>query len=89
MSQTYNQTKQLYYARLRVPKDDAYFIYFTFESNEGLCFYSTVDESLKGTYRDLDVKCSIEMKEDLKNLITRLQSEFRLDVLHEEVINDF
>jgi hypothetical protein len=89
MSQTYNQTKQLYYTRLRVPKDDAYFIYFTFESNEGLCFYSTVDESLKGTYRDLDVKCSIEMKEDLKNLITRLQSEFRLDVLHEEVINDF
>ncbi len=89
MSQTYQQTKQLYYTRLRVPKDDAYFIYFTFESNEGLCFYSTVDESLKGTYRDLDVKCSIEMREDLKALITRLQSEFRLDVLHEEVINDF
>jgi hypothetical protein len=89
MSHTYSQSKQLYYTRLRVPKDDAYFIYFTFESNEGLCFYSTVDESLKGAYRDIDVKCSIESREDLKALIARLQTEMRLDVLHEEVINDF
>lgn len=88
MSQTYQQTKQLYYTRLRTPKDDAFFIYFTFESNEGLCFFSTVDESLKGSYRDIDVKCSIEMRENLKALITRLQTEIRLDVLFEEIIQD-
>ena len=40
-------------------------------------------------YRDIDVKCAIESKEDLKLLIARLQSELRLDVLHEEIINDF
>jgi hypothetical protein len=88
MSQTYQQTKQLYYTRLRVPKDDAFFIYFTFESNEGLCFYSTVDDSLKGAYRDIDVRCAIEAKTNLKALITRLQTEMRLDVLHEEDIKD-
>lgn len=88
MSQTYQQSKLLYYTRLRVPKDDAFFIYFTFESNEGLCFYSTVDESLKGSYRDIDVKCAIESKEDLKALVARLQTEIRLDVLVEEEIND-
>lgn len=88
MSQTYNQSKLLYYTRLRMPKDDAFFVYFTFESNEGLCFYSTVDESLKGSYRDIDVRCSIEMKEDLKALIARLQTEIRLDVLQEEEIKD-
>ena len=88
MSQTYQQTKQLYYLRLRVPKDDAFFVYFTFESNEGLCFYSTLDESLKGAYRDIDARCAIEMKEDLKALIERLQTEIRLDVLTEEVIQD-
>lgn len=88
MSHTYQQTKQLYYLRLRVPKDDAFFVYFTFESNEGLCFYSTVDESLKGAYRDIDVKCSIEMRDMLLSLIERLQAEIRLDVLTSEVIQD-
>lgn len=89
MSQTYQQSKELYYTRLRTSKDEAYFIYFTFESNEGLCFYSTVDDSLKGAYRDIDVKCSIESRENLKALIARLQTELRLDVLQEEVIKDF
>ena len=89
MPQTYSQSKQLYYTRLRVAKDDAYFIYFTFESNEGLCFYSTMDDSLKGSYRDIDVKCPIEAREDLKALIARLQTELRLDVLQEEIIADF
>lgn len=88
MSHTYHQSKELYYCRLRVPKDDAYFIYFIFESNEGLCYYSTVDDSLKGQYRDIDVKCPIEAREDLKSLIARLQGEMRLDVLLEEVIKD-
>lgn len=89
MSQTYQQTKELFYCRLRVPKDEAFFVYFTFESNEGLCFYSTVDDSLKGQYRDIDVKCSIEFRTPLLNLIERLQSEIRLDILSEEVIKDF
>ncbi len=88
MLQTYQSTKQLYYCRLRVPKDESYFVYFTFESNEGLCYYSTVDESLKGQYRDLDVRCPIELKEDLLNLIKRLQTEIRLDILSEEIIQD-
>jgi hypothetical protein len=88
MSHTYKQTKELYYTRLRVPKDDAYFVYFTFESNEGLCFYSTVDESLRGQYRDIDVKCSIELRETLVSLINRMKSEFRLDVISEEIISD-
>lgn len=86
--ETYSQSKKLYYTRLRVSKDDAYFIYFTFESNEGLCFYSTVDESLKGAYRDIDVRCPIEAKENLLALIERLRAEMRIDVLSEEVVAD-
>ena len=88
MPHSYQQTKELYYTRLRVPKDDAYFVYFTFESNEGLCFYSTVDESLRGQYRDIDVKCPIELRETLVSLINRMKSEFRLDVISEEIISD-
>ena len=88
MSHTYQQSKELYYTRIRVNKDDAYFVYFTFEANEGLCYYSTVDESLKGAYRDIDVRCPIEAKDNLKALIARLQTEFRLDVLSEEITLD-
>lgn len=88
MSHSYQQTKELYYTRIRVPKDDAYFVYFTFEANEGLCFYSTVDDSLKGQYRDIDVKCAIEWRETLVSLLARLASEMRLDVLEEKVISD-
>lgn len=88
MPQTYQQTKLLYFTLLRVPKDDAFFVYFTFESNEGLCYYSTADESLKGAYRDIEVRCPIEAKENLKALIERLQTEIRLDVLKEETFSD-
>jgi hypothetical protein len=88
MPQTYQQTKLLYFALLRVPKDDAFFVYFTFESNEGLCYYSTADESLKGAYRDIEVRSPIEARENLKALIERLQTEIRLDVLKEETISD-
>ncbi len=88
MQQTYQSTKQLFYCILRMPKDDAYFVYFTFESNEGMCFYSTVDESLKGQYRDIEVRCPIEWKPDLLALIEKLKQEIRLDILEEKTISD-
>lgn len=88
MSHSYQQTKELYYTRVRVPKDDAYFVYFTFEANEGLCFYSTVDESMRGQYRDIDVKCAVELRETLVSLIERLALEMRLDVLESKIISD-
>ncbi len=81
-------TKQLFYCVLRMPKDDAYFVYFTFESNEGMCFYSTLDESLKGQYRDIEVRCAVEWEQPLKALIARLQTEIRLDILEEKIILD-
>lgn len=88
MNSSYQLTKELYYCLLRVPKDESFFIYFTFESNEGLCYYSTLDESLKGQYRDIEVKTAIELKPLLKSLIERLQTEIRLDVLEEKTITD-
>jgi hypothetical protein len=88
MVHNFNNSKELYYCRVRVPKDEAYFVYFTLESNEGLSYFSTVDESLKGQYRDIDLKCSIELKESLEALLKSLQAKIRLDVIHSEVIKD-
>ena len=88
MHHTYQSTKELFYCVLRMPKDDAYFVYFTFESNEGMCFYSTIDGSLKGQYRDIEVRCAIEWKESLLSLITQLQTTVRVDILEQKVILD-
>lgn len=84
----YNKTKELYYWLLRVPKDEAYFVYFTFESNEGLCYYSTTDDSLKGQFRDIEVRAPIEARIHLDALINRLKEEIRLDILEEQIIQD-
>jgi len=88
MPQTYQSTNELFYCVLRVPKDDAFFVYFTFEANEGMCFYSTIDESLKGQYRDIEVQSPIEWKFPLLALIEKLQTEIRLDILDQKVIQD-
>jgi len=88
MVHNFNNSKELYYCRVRVPKDEAYFVYFTLESNEGLCYYSTVDESLKGQYRDIDLKCSIELRSSLEALLNSLQAKIRLDIIQSEVIKD-
>jgi hypothetical protein len=88
MLRTYQSTKELQYYRLRMPKDEAYFVYFTFESNERLCFYSTLDESLKGQYREIEVKCAVELKSTLEKLINRLQQEIRLDIMEDKIITD-
>ena len=84
----YRETKELYYCRLRVPKDEAYFLYFTLEANEGMAYYSTLEDSLSGQYRDIDVRAPIEWKEPLLALISRLQSEIRLDVVEEKILSD-
>lgn len=88
MAQTYQSTNQLFYCVLRVSKDDAFFVYFTFEANEGMCFYSTIDESLKGQYRDIEVRCPIEWKFPLLDLIEKLKTEIRVDILNQEIIQD-
>lgn len=85
---SYHESKEIFYCRLRVPKDEAYFLYYSLEANEGIAFYSTLEESLQGQYRDIDVRAPIEWKEDLKALIRRLQGEIRLDVVEEETIID-
>jgi HPt (histidine-containing phosphotransfer) domain-containing protein len=85
---TYQETKELYYCRLRVPKDEAYFLYFTLEANEGMAYYSTLEDSLSGQYRDIDLRAPIEWKENLLALINRLQKEIRLDIVEENTISD-
>ncbi len=88
MNQTHSQTKQLSHYVLRVPKDEAFFVYFTLESCEGMAFFSTLDESLKREYRDIDVKMTPEWEGAFEDTLKRLQEFGRVDVLVKELIQD-
>ena len=88
MQRTHSQTKQLTHYILRVPKDEAFFVYFTLESSEGMAFYSTLDESLRREYRDIDVKLTPEWEDAFELTVGRLQEFGRVDILLKETIQD-
>lgn len=88
MQRTHSQTKQLTHYILRVPKDEAFFVYFTLESSEGMAFYSTLDESLRREYRDIDVKLTPEWEDAFEQTVGRLQEFGRVDILLKETIQD-
>jgi len=73
---------------IRVPKEEAAFTYFQFESNEGLCFYSTLEDSMKESYRDITVKAHIGLKDEVMHVIDTLQSKFQLEILLNEIKED-
>ena len=64
------------------------FTYFQLEANEGLCFYSTIEESVGQGYRDLDLKGSLELRQEIEHLIQELQKEFPVEILLKEEIDD-
>jgi hypothetical protein len=86
--ETYAQTKKLYRWEIRTSKNDSAFIYFTLESNEGLCFYSTLDQSLGTPYRDLEIYCPIEWRENVQNLLDHICTTTPFQVLAEDTIMD-
>ena len=83
-----NQKNQLFQMVIRVPKDQSAFTYFTFEANDGLCFYSTLETSLGEPFRDIDIKTHISLKDELLRLIKFLSNEYPIEILHQEVVAD-
>lgn len=60
---------------IRVPKDQAAFTYFQLEANEGLFFYSTLEESLQEPYRDLMLTAHLSLKEEAQHFLDYLKNE--------------
>ncbi len=85
---TLKPNNQLFHLIIRVPKSESAFTYFQLEANEGLCFYSTLESSMGETYRDLDLKGSMDLKQELDHLLQTLQKEYSLEILLEEIIDN-
>jgi hypothetical protein len=87
-TKTHQQTQELFRIVVRTSKKDSMFLYFVLESNEGTAFYSTLEESLGTTYRDIEITCSIEFKSNLIKLLEHIKNEITYEVLLEEIIID-
>ncbi len=73
---------------IRVNKTDAAFIYFQFEANDGLCFYSTLESSLGAPFRDIEIKTHNSLANELIRLIDHLKNVLHLEILNEEWVED-
>lgn len=73
---------------IRVPKEFAAFTYFQFESNEGLCFYSTLDQQRGQGFRDIDLVGSLDFEEEIRHILKQLKLEFPLEILVDETLKD-
>lgn len=82
------QQNRLFHMIIRVPKDQSAFTYFTFEANDGLCFYSTLESSLGEPFRDIDVKTHISLKDELLRLVDFLSNDYPIEILSQEEIAD-
>ena len=85
---SYHLSKKLFHYLIRVPKAEASFLYFNLESHEGLCFYSTLDDSIHEGYRDIDLKGPIEWQGELDHLLAVLSKDFPIEFLKKDVFLD-
>ena len=70
---------------IRVPKNQSAFTYFQLEANEGLCFYSTLEESLGQLYIDIHICGPQEFKFEVERLLNYLAKDFPITKL--ETVN--
>ena len=82
------EKNQILHLIIRVPKEDAAFFYFQLEANEGLCFYSTLESSMKESYRDITVTAHTGLEAELMHVINRLQATHKLEILKHEIKED-
>ncbi|MFT6069956.1 MAG: hypothetical protein ACJAT2_000970 [Bacteriovoracaceae bacterium] len=79
---------QLVHTIIRVPKEESAFVYFTLEANEGLSFYSTLQESLGEGFRDIAIKTHECFEKELDHLIETLGLEIPIEIRLREKIDD-
>ena len=73
---------------IRTSKADSAYVYFQFEANEGLCFYSTLPESLGTPYRDIEIFSPQSLNQEFEHLLNYLGQEVSIETLINEVVQD-
>lgn|GEM_PF-1735537 len=66
---------------VRLSKEESAFLYFTMESNEGLCFYSTLEHENGQAYRDVEIYSPIDLYPELERLLNFLKTEIHFETI--------
>ena len=85
---TYHENQLLQRYVVRTSKTDSHFLYFQLESNEGIAFYSTVEESVNEEYRDIVIHSPVELADDLKNILDHFSKIHEMQILEQSQVND-
>ncbi|MCY4524928.1 MAG: hypothetical protein OXB84_09320, partial [Halobacteriovoraceae bacterium] len=62
---------------IRVDKKDSAFVYFILEASEGLFFYSTRKHLPAQKYRDIDIKGSVSLSDEITRTVDYLKNQYR------------
>ena len=79
---------KIFHKVIRVPKEHSAFTYFILESNEGMCFYSTLESSLGKGYRDIEIKGDLTTQEETGHILDTLSKSYQIETLVDQVILD-
>lgn len=80
--------RRLRHLILRVAKDQAAFLYFQLEANEGLAFYSTLDVSLREAYRDIELFSPESLNDEINHFLKAMESQVSPLIVLDEMIED-
>ena len=72
---------------IEVDKKDSSFIYFTFEANEGLCFYSTLDHEEGDQKRRLKISYTSSLHNEFLTVFNYLKESIDIKVIEDSKQN--
>lgn len=88
MKLTTDKNHQLRHLILRASKEDSAFIYFQLEANDGLAFYSTLENSLAEEYRDIGLFSPLSLTQEIDHFIQHLGTAVKLEIISDEIVED-
>jgi len=74
-------TDKIYTIVIRVNKKDSSFVYFTLESNEGLCFYSTLKHEKESPYREIEINLTKSLLNEFLTVFHFLTGSIDIEIL--------
>jgi len=86
--ETYIENKKLRQVVIRLLKAHSSFFYFIMESNDNIGFYSTLKESIDSDHRDVIVHTTIELSNDLTNIIEHFKTRYPVEIISDKIVSD-
>lgn len=85
---TYQKTQTLIKYICRVRKASSSYFYFTLEANEGIAFYSTLNQSIDDDHRDILIHGPIELRPQMQQILNSIAQVIDVEIILADTIYD-